>query len=126
MDLPVLSTVIREYSSFLTQLTNENKNDILLGQLMLMAIGEAAKRMQTDFSSMLLTALKPVLEKAGNPDFCEAGVQSLQCVADALALPSISQLLEDNAGSKRRPNMLFFARFNIHFNFFFQTTLRPN
>lgn len=64
---------------------------------MLMAIGESAKKMQSDFSFMLLTALKPVLEKAGNPDFCEVGVRTLQRMTDALKLTSVSQLLEDNA-----------------------------
>lgn len=64
---------------------------------MLLVIGEAAIQMGTNFSSMLLTALKPVLEKAGNPDFCEAGVRSLQCMTDALRLTSVSKLLEENA-----------------------------
>lgn len=78
MDLPVLTTIIREYSTYLTRLTSESKNDIILGQLMYLVIGEAAIQMGTDFSAMLLTALKPVLEKAGNPDLYEAGVRSLQ------------------------------------------------
>jgi len=97
VDAPVLTTIIREYSSYLTHLTNETQNDIILGQLMLLLIGEAAIRMRTDFSSMLLTVLKPVLEKAGNPEFCEAGIRSLQCMADALRLSSVSKLLEENA-----------------------------
>lgn len=97
VDLPVLTTIIREYSTHLTHLTNESKNDIILGQLMLLVIGEAAIQMGSDFSSMLLTVLKPVLEKAGNPEFCEAGALSLQCMTDALRLSSVSKLLEENA-----------------------------
>lgn len=64
---------------------------------MLLVIGGVAFRMKVGFSTLLLTALKPVLEKAGHPNYREAGIQALQCMASALQLNSVSQLLEENA-----------------------------
>lgn len=96
VDLPVFSTVVREYASCLTNLTIGNGRDVLLGQLMLSAIGQAATKMGKDFNPLLICTLKPVLEKAGHPDFHEAGVQCLQSIADGLQLSSVAQLLEEN------------------------------
>ncbi|KZS12403.1 TELO2-interacting protein 1 [Daphnia magna] len=97
VDPPVFTTVIKEYSTCLTHLSAGSKTDIIVGHLMLLVIGELAVRMGNDFSPLLITALKPVLEKAGNPEFCEAGIRSLQRMAKALQLSTVSQLLEENA-----------------------------
>lgn len=97
IDLPVFTTVLKEYSTCLTHLTAESKTDIIMGHLVLLVIGELAARMRNDFSPLLLTTLKPVLEKSGNPEFCDWGIRSLQRMAEALELSTVSQLLEENA-----------------------------
>ncbi|XP_057368022.1 TELO2-interacting protein 1 homolog [Daphnia carinata] len=97
LDPTAFTTVIKEYSTCLTHLTTESKTDIIVGHLMLLVIGELAVRMGKDFSPLLITALKPCLEKAGNPEFCEVGIRSLQRMAEALQLSTVSQLLEENA-----------------------------
>ncbi|KAI9562923.1 hypothetical protein GHT06_010379 [Daphnia sinensis] len=97
VDPPVFTTVIKEYSTCLAHLTGGSKTDIIVGHLMLLVIGELAVRMGKDFSPLLITSLKPVLEKAGNPEFSEVGIRSLQRMAAALQLSTVSQLLEENA-----------------------------
>lgn len=97
VDHSVLSTVIREYSHFLSHSIEDTKNDVVLGQLLLLVIGQAAFLMQNSLSPLLLTALKPVLEKAGNPNFTESGLGALRRMAEALQISSVSQLLEENA-----------------------------
>lgn len=94
--ISVLTSVILEYSRFLTSLEN-NKDDVILGQLLLQAIGDIALRMGGELASVLLTILRPVLEKAGHPSFTQAGVVALQSMAKAMGLTSASALLEQNA-----------------------------
>jgi len=74
-----------------------NREDGILGQLLLSAIGDVALRMETKFSSILLPVLKPVLEKAGHPDFSQAGLSALESISKSLGLESVSALLEKNA-----------------------------
>ena len=92
----MLKTILQEYSSCLTNL-GITKNDVVLGQLLLEAISVAAKRMGSDLSPVLLTILKPVLEKAGHPDFHHSGMAALESMAESLRLGSVSELLDQNA-----------------------------
>ena len=95
-NVSILTSIVREYSSYLSGL-DKNRNDFMLGQLLLSAIGIVALKMQKDFGPVLLASLKPVMEKAGHPDFTSAGVSALESIAAALGLHSVAELLENNA-----------------------------
>ena len=96
LNAPTLAAIVAEYSNYLTGL-EKSRNDIMLGQLLLEAIGITALKMQHEFGPLLLTSLKPVMEKAGHPDFTSAGVSTLESIAKALDLKSVAHLLEKNA-----------------------------
>lgn len=97
VDISAFSSVVQEYGTALSELDCDNLNDIILGQLLLRVIGEVAKLMKSSFSDLLRRILRPVLEKAGHPDFHTAGLFALECIAQALQLRSVSHLLERNA-----------------------------
>lgn len=97
VDVSAFTNVVQEYGNALGALNCDNLTDIILGQLLLRVIGEIAKLMGSSFNDLLLKILRPVLEKAGHPDFHTAGLHALECISQALQLASVSQLLETNA-----------------------------
>lgn len=88
---------MEEYSIHLPQLEVNDKDDVILGQLMLQTIGCTAEKMEGDFNSLLLCSLKPVLEKAGNCNFTVAAVTTLESIAHSQHYDTVKQLLEENS-----------------------------
>lgn len=95
--MTVLSMLVEEYCNHLTQLESNDKDDVILGQLMLQSIGHTAKKMEDDFGPLLLCSLKPVLEKAGNCNFTTAAVAALESIALSQRCGTVKQLLEENS-----------------------------
>ena len=95
--MTALTTLVEEYSNHLPQLESSDKDDVILGQLMLQTIGHTAQKMEEDFGPLLLCSLKPVLEKAGNSNFVGAAVAALELIAHSQRCGTVKQLLEENS-----------------------------